>query len=285
MLRPVLFLLIPVTCACVGTSTPEPVRIVDLRTGRDASFESMVSDLLQARAIYLGEEHDREDHHELQAAVLRAVHRRDPSLAVGMEMFQRPTQPALDAYVSGAIDLDEMLRRTEWDERWGFDAEMYAPVLEHARAHHLPLVALNAPRVVTRTIARQGVDGLAEEQRRALAELDLSDARHRAMVEEALGSHGGMAPDMLERFYTAQVVWDETMAETVARTLTAPGAPRRMVILAGRMHVLEGLGIPRRAGRRGARPWRVVLPVSSEDDLAQWRGSPETRPADWLVVF
>jgi uncharacterized iron-regulated protein len=85
---------------------------------------------------------------------------------------------------------------------------------------------------------------------------------------------------MLERFYTAQVVWDETMAEAVAETLTAPGAPRRIVVLAGDMHVREGLGIPDRAARRGATPYRIVLPVAADEDLRA-----EPRAADWLVLF
>lgn len=277
---------IALICACgAEPAAPEPVRIVDLRTGREASFEAMVNDSMGARAVYVGEEHDRPEHHELQAAVVRALHRRDRSLAIGMEMFQRPFQAALDDWVAGRIDEEELLARTEWEERWGFGFEMYRPILEHAREHRIPVVALNAPREVTRAIARGGLEALTVEQRATLPELDLDDARHRALVEEALAGHHGMDETTLERFYTAQVVWDETMAEAVAETLAAPDAPRRMVVLAGGMHVREGRGIPQRAARRGAEPMRIVLPISEDDEVAAWRGPREERPADWLVTF
>lgn len=271
-----LFLLV----ACGRTERPEPVRIVHVETGRQASFDEMLADLATVPLVYVGESHDDEAHHRLQAAIVRELHRRDPSLAIGLEMFQRPYQQALDDYVAGRIDRSEMLERTEWEERWGFDFELYEPVLEHAREHGLRLVALNAPTEVTRTVGREGLGGLDASQREGLAELDLEDARHREMVREALESHGHMAPEMLERFYTAQVIWDETMAESVAEAMAGPDAPRRMVVLAGRMHVQEGRGIPARAARRGARPYRVVLPADHDDPPGR-----EPPPADWLVLF
>ena len=269
-----------VLAGCVGADRPEPTRIVHVDSGREASFDEMIADLASARVVYVGESHDDEDHHALQAAIVRELHRRDPSLAIGLEMFQRPYQAALDDYVAGRIDTEEMLERTEWEERWGFDFEMYEPVLGYAREHGLPLVALNAPKEITRTVGREGLDGLDEAQRAALPELDLGDARHREMVREALEGHGHMSDDMLERFYTAQVIWDETMAESVANVMTAPGAPERMVVLAGGMHVLEGRGIPSRAARRGAEPYRIVLPADADDPPPD-----APRPADWLVLF
>ncbi len=271
--------------ACAGAAEPEPLRIVDLRTGREAGFDRMVTDLAGARVVYVGEEHDRPEHHELQASIVRALHAHDPSLAVGMEMFQRPFQAALDAFVAGRIDEAELLRRTEWEERWGFGFEMYRPILEHARAHGLAVVALNAPKELTRAVARRGLGGLDDEERQALPEIDEGDARHRDMVRAALEGHPGLDDELLGRFVAAQLVWDETMAEAVAETLARDGAPARMVVLAGRMHVLEGRGVPRRAARRGAEPFRIVLPVSADDELAAWRGPEDERPADWLVVF
>jgi uncharacterized iron-regulated protein len=180
-----------------------------------------------------------------------------------MEMFQRPFQPALDAFVAGTIDEDELLRRVEWRERWNMDFALYRPILAFAREHRIPVVALNVRREVTRQIAREGMESLSDELRADLpAEIVTDDAEHRAMVTEALGGHEGMDAARLERFYLAQLVWDEAMGEGVARALGAEGAPRRMVVLAGRMHVQRGLGIPRRAARRGALgAHRVILPL------------------------
>jgi len=149
------------------------------------------------------------------------------------------------------------------------------PIFSSASASRLPLIALNARRELTRAIAREGLEALTPELRAELPELDTSDAEHRAMVTEALGGHEGMDPARLERFYLAQLTWDESMAEGVARTMSAPSPPHRIVVLAGRMHVQAGLGIPRRAARRGITPFVVILPDSqSACDYRVTQGGP-----------
>ena len=55
-----------------------------------------------------------------------------PRLAIGLEMFQRPFQPHLDDYVAGRIGIDELLARTEYFDRWRYDARLYAPIFEFA---------------------------------------------------------------------------------------------------------------------------------------------------------
>ena len=280
MFRLVTVMLLATMAGCGGSTLPMGEAVLDGRTGAEAGFDAMVDDLLEARVIYVGEQHDQESHHAVQAAIATALHARDPSLAIGLEMVQRPFQHALDAYVAGEVDEEEMLRLAEWQERWGFDFAMYRPVFELARAHRLPIVALNAPRELTRAIGRGGLDALTAEQRATLPELDLDDAGHRAMVREALAGHADqMGEERLERLYTAQVTWDETMAETVADRLARPDAPRRMIVLAGDMHVRSGLGIPNRAARRGATPHRVVMTVSEGDEVPL-----DGSVADWVVV-
>jgi uncharacterized iron-regulated protein len=239
-------------------ANPELVR----GTGGAVTFDAMIDDLATARAVYVGEYHGTEADHALEARIFTALYERDPSLALGMEMFERSMQPILDEYVAATIDEAEFLRRVEWTERWGVDFEHYRPLLSFARSHHLAVIALNAPKEITRKVAERGLDGLSEEERASLPELVLDDARHRAMIEGALGGHGPMGAARLERFYAAQVIWDETMAESVARVLAAENAPTRVMVIAGAMHVRSGLGIPSRAARRGVTPFRIVLPVT-----------------------
>lgn len=278
--------LVTLACATPRTAPAPRARIVALPSGEALSFDELVTRLLEARVVYVGEQHDREADHAAQRAIVEALHARDPSIALGLEMVQRPEQPTLDAFVSGAIDEAELLERLRWTERWGFDFALYRPMFALARAHRLPIIALNAPSELTRAVARGGLEALDDEQRARLPELDLTSAAHRAMVEEALRGHPGMTDDMLERFYAAQVVWDETMAEQVAAFLHR--ADWRLVVLAGAMHVQAGLGIPRRAARRGAGPQAIVLPIlESELDaaLGPEAGRAQEPIADFLWVI
>jgi uncharacterized iron-regulated protein len=256
---------------------PEPQLLAG--DGDRTSFDAMIADLATVRAIYVGEYHGTEADHALEARIFEALHARDPSIALGMEMFDREKQPILDEYVAASIDEAEFLRRVAWSESWGIDFEHYRPLLAFARQNRIAVIALNAPKAITRTVAERGLEGLTEEQRAALPELVLDDARHRAMIEGALAGHGPMGAARLERFYAAQVIWDETMAESVARTLAAEGAPSRIVVVAGAMHVRSGLGIPSRAARRGVSEFRIVLPVTRAP-----RGRQEEGLADYLWV-
>jgi uncharacterized iron-regulated protein len=241
-------------------------RIEDLEEGQEVSFAQMVADLSTTRVVYVGEEHDDPLHHAAQLQILEALHDREPSLALGLEMVQRPFQPALDAWVAGEGDEAALVEGVEWEERWGFDFALYRPLFEACRERGIPMVALNAEKELTRAVARNGLDALDDEERARLPELDLAVSAHREMIHEALSDHPHMTPGFFERMYAAQVVWDETMAERVAGVLEASDGPARMVVIAGSFHVRQGLGIPDRAARRGATPYRIVLPVSPDDE-------------------
>jgi membrane-associated protease RseP (regulator of RpoE activity) len=66
-------------------------------------------------------------------------------------------------------------------------------------------------------------------------------------------------------FLRIQTLWDETMADTAARALTAgPDAPSRLVVMAGANHVRYGFGIPRRLFRRVPLPYVVLTPYPVE---------------------
>lgn len=272
----------PAAPARVPPTAPMDVARIVSADGRAVSFDAMIDALLDARVVYVGEQHDRAADHRAQAAILEALHARDGSIAIGLEMVQHPYQDALDAYVAGTIEEAEMLAGVEWESRWRVDFAHYRPLVAHARAHGLPLVALNAPAELTRAIAQSGLTGLDDAQRALLPELDLGDAVHRAMVEEALRQHPGLDDERLERYYAAQVVWDETMADRVARTLLREDAPARMLVLAGAMHVRPP-AIPARAARRGARPFAVVVPVPEAELDDARRADPPLGDFLWVI--
>lgn len=260
-------------------------QILDLSTGQAVTFETMLASLAEARVVYVGERHDNATDHAAQYAVLDGLIARGEPLALGLEMFQRPYQAPLDAWFRDELDEEEMLKRTEYEDRWGFNFDFYRPILDAAKAAGARVIALNAPKEVTRAIAHGGLQALAPPQLGDLPELQLDNKAHRRMVEAELNQSHVMERESLDRYYAAQVVWDETMGQEVAKTMNAAKAPRRMVVLAGRLHVQGGLGIPERAARRGARPWKSVIPVSPGDPLLSWRGAATDRPADYLWVI
>lgn len=262
--------------------------IVDGRTGQRGGFDRMIEDLAGADVVFIGEDHHNPHHHEAQRRIAEALLARKPRLALGMEMLQTDAQATADRWVSGEIDLDAFLRETDWRRTWAFPIELYRPILELAREKKMPVVALNTPSATVKRVREVGVDGLAPEERAALPEMDLTSADYQALFREAFGKFHEMPEDRFQRFFSIQVLWDETMAESVARAMRddAAGSRRPMVVLAGYMHLTRRLGIPSRVERRlPAVKSRVVLAVPVEEDTPdEIRSAVSRRDADWLWI-
>ncbi|HEY8946465.1 MAG TPA: ChaN family lipoprotein, partial [Polyangiaceae bacterium] len=123
--------------------------------------------------------------------------------------------------------------------------------------------ALNAERHVTRQVARSGIEELEPRKALALPSLDLQDREHREDFERRMQGHPGLSPENLERYYQAQVIWDEAMAERSAEWIGRHAPVRRLMIVAGQAHC-QRPAIPARMERRGVRRVSTVL-LASED--------------------
>jgi uncharacterized iron-regulated protein len=241
--------------------------------------------LASSRVICFGEQHDSPEHHYAQKRALEELATRSAALGrplgVGFEMFQKPYQAALTGFVAGALPEDQFLLDSEYAERWGFDFALYRPLLQTAREFSLQAVALNAPKELTRKIGRGGLAALDSSEAKQLPQLDLENADHKAYFEAAMGDHpmpsGG---PKLEDMYAAQVVWDETMAETAASWLSKSGDTSTLIVFAGAGHCHRA-AIPARISRRLKLPVLSVSPVlrSRLDDFE------EKHRYDWLLVL
>lgn len=243
---------------------PGIYRVTD---GARLAPDTLYDALADHRFIIVGERHDDPAHHRAQRQIYAAVTARaDGPVALGMEMFQRPFQAALDDYAAGRIDEATMLERTEYASRWGFDPDFYRDAWRLAAQRNAPIVALNAPRELSRRVAQVGLAGLeADERAQVPDELDHGLAGHRQMVRRAFEAHGmPMDQKTFERFYSAQVLWDETMAATAVERLEAAEELAGIVIFAGTAHADRRWGIAPRIARRTGRPDQVVtvLPLT-----------------------
>ncbi len=222
-----------------------------------SSFDSLISQLKDKRVIFVGEKHDEYSHHLTQKRIIEMLTESGVPIAVGMEMFQRPFQRFLDSFVTGEIDEDEMLRKTEYFKRWGYDYHLYSPIIRYCRDKKIPIVALNLRSEISKKVARQGVDALTEDEKKQLpASIDWTKDEYRQVLRDIYFQHGNSMTNF-DHFYQAQVLWDETMAESIS-TYIKENPERHMVVIAGSGHILYRLGIPSRAERRGVVPQAVV---------------------------
>lgn len=193
-----------------------------------------------ASVVYLPERHDSDADHRFQLRALRELAGSERPLAVGMEMFDVTQQPDLDAWFRREIPTRELFRRTGFDQGWARYSGWYRRILDWCRDHRIAVIALNAPRRVTRAVA-QGAT-VPEPDRRFLPvgiRRPPGGFEAFAKIFPAHGAHGGD----LGNFYEAQLTWDMTMARRVAGFLEEnPGW--RLAVLAGNGHVETGYGIP-----------------------------------------
>ncbi len=287
-----------------------PYTVLDARTGHQIDTNAFWDKLATERVVCVGEEHKNPHHHWVELETVRRLAKKWPAFALGMEMFQRPFQGVLDDFAAHKIDQVALLSRSGWEDRWGYDYAFYGPTIAAAVAAHGALVALNASQELTKKVVHHGLEALTTEERAQLpAELKLDDARHRAWFaalmadmgegdphnphggEPAAPAQGSSTPKVApaaegmpsaERIYTVQVIWDETMADSAVRWLSA-NKDGRIVIMAGSGHCHDS-AIVARIKRRGVK--EVVSMRSVIDDGQGGVADEVAKPmTDFLIVL
>jgi uncharacterized iron-regulated protein len=256
------------------------VRVNGVKTRDTLDLDAVVRDIKDKRVIYIGESHTAYADHVMQLEIIRRLCELKGRLIIGMEMFQRPFQKYLDQYIAGQITEKEFLKKTEYFTRWGYDYNQYRDILSFARAHAITVIALNLSREITEKVAEKGMDSLSAKKRTELpADMNLNNQDYREYLLGVYMQHEDKKG--FENFYISQILWDETMAHSVAEALRKyPEA--QMVVLAGSGHLQHSWGIPARVQRLTHDTSALILNDSGqgvERGLADFILFPETVPA------
>jgi uncharacterized iron-regulated protein len=206
------------------------------------SFEAMIDDLQKQNIILIGEQHTRMDHHLTQLSILQALHKRNPDIALGVEWFQQDFQQVLDDYVAGRINENDMLRQSQYYDRWKYDYRLYKPILDYVREHQMPLLALNAPVDITKKVGQKGLQGLNAKERKQLpATINPPSPIYQKQLTAIFKEHY-LPEDRIKHFITVQRIWDETMAANSLKFLQA-NPNTQLIIMAGSGHIAHDDGI------------------------------------------
>lgn len=234
-------------------------QIVDLRAGKAVTFDELIEHISSVDLIFLGEVHDNPEHHLVQIQVLQALSASCSRVDLAMEVFQKPLQDSIDGYVQGEMSEDEFLDAIDWKTSWGYAYHFYRPLLLWARENANRILAVNAPVEIVRKVAREGLEGLAPEERESIAaEIDLDQSAHRRYLRRAYEQHRHDELDSFDSFYEAQCVWEETMADNISAYMK--DGKNKLVVIAGNGHLVNKYGVPDRTLRRLPRSMTTILP-------------------------
>lgn len=259
-MRPNAFLIATVAAAlllaCKTPTKPDEVRMYDLGQGRVLSQSQTLEKLESARIVLVGEHHTNAAHHAAQLKVIQLLHNAGREVAVGLEMFRKESQQALDQWTAGRIG--EAQFESIYLDNWNFGWELYGPIFKYARDRQIPMVGLNVPRKITLQVAYHGFDSLSDEQRGVLEGITCNvSAEYREYIRYAYGAHGHGKMDF-SSFCEAQLVWDAAMAVHAVDYLKQH-PDRVLVLLAGSGHARKP-GIPTQLKQRADWLCAVVLP-------------------------
>jgi len=250
------FSLFSLMCCFVAASDGLAYQLLDLAAGEKKTLEESVEKLKTNKLVLVGELHTNEKHHQMQLAVIRALHDGGAGVAIGLEMFRQDSQEDLDRWVAKDMAHDEFHRR--YYDNWNYPWPAYSEIFEFARENNIPMVGLNVARQITRQVARKGFDSLTEEQRGKLRDVYcIVDDAYMAFIRSAFGDHAHGNLNFVH-FCEAQLVWDNVMAIHALDYLNE-NPDRVMVILTGIGHALKP-GIPAQIKRRSDLPHIIILP-------------------------
>ena len=228
--------------------------ILHLPTGLKVSFDQMQDAISSSRVIYIGETHDNVEAHRVQLEIIKDLIRRFPGkVSVGMEMFRRSTQPNLDLWNQKELSLSKFKKLFRKD--WGHGYALYQFIFNLMQKHHIPLIGLKSGSKIEDQFRKD--ESLNKNN---FPEIDFDDLYHHRFSMSVFGGHQAM-----EKPYRMLLLWEETMAQTVAEFLKNPkNTSSKLVVLAGGFHVQYGFGIPKRAFRRIPHAYSIILPTVTQ---------------------
>ncbi|RMA97963.1 ChaN family lipoprotein [Hydrogenothermus marinus] len=231
--------------------------VVDIQKGA-YNFQNLLKNIKNKRLIYIGENHTEFEDHIIQLEIIKNIYKKYKRIVIGMEMIQKPFQQVVDNYIDGKISEKQFLSKIEYYKRWGYDYRLYKPIFDFARKNKIKIIALNLPVEITEKVRKCGLGCLSEKYKKYIPKnLDFSNKEYREFLKIIYSMHSKNKGNFIY-FYENQILWDETMAETIASFIKQK-PDYKLIILAGNGHLRYRYGIPDRVKRRTELNGVVIL--------------------------
>ncbi|MDX1347986.1 MAG: ChaN family lipoprotein [Thiomicrorhabdus chilensis] len=260
--------------------------VLDSQSQTPISLEELAKRLKDRDVVFIGEFHGNHASHLLQAQLQALLYKQRPLQILSMEQFERHQQTLLFRYLDDEIGEAYLLNEAP---AWDNYTASYRPMVEFAKQHFLPVVAANAPTDIVRCIGRQGQDyvgKLTEDERNWIAQTPFADIpgyleKYQSWIQEA--RH--LTDDQAQKSYQAQIVRDNTMAESILRALR--DHPKHQVIhLNGAFHSAAHLGTVAALQRMAPNlKLSVISPIHTDTPHQPYPTSEDFEEGDFIYLL
>jgi uncharacterized iron-regulated protein len=192
-------------------------KIFDTRKQKMVSVDDIINNMENADVLFFGEEHNDSTCHALESELLNKMAAKYAGkTALSMEMFETDCQNVLNEYLEGLI----REKNFTTEARAWHNYKDYRPMIEFAKAQHIPVLAANAPARYVNMVNRMGMAGLDKLDKYGKKWLpplpiDTATGAYYQNFLQIMGAHSGVMNGM--QMYQAQNLWDATMGWSISR--------------------------------------------------------------------
>jgi uncharacterized iron-regulated protein len=255
--------------------------------GNNVTLERILDSIEKSDVVFLGEQHDDAIAHRLQMQIFSAgfeKYKNSRKAALSLEMFERDVQTVVDEYLQNLITETHFISSSR---AWGNYKTDYRPLVEFAKLNNLEVIAANAPRRYVNMVSRLGrnsLEKLSPEAKKWIAPLPFGDASPE--YAKKFNALMGAMPDAANRhspMLDAQVLWDATMAYSIAESLKKE-KNKLIFHLNGSFHTENRLGTVEHLLKYRPQTKALVITMRYEDDFRNFDKSKHTDLGDFVIL-
>jgi uncharacterized iron-regulated protein len=243
--------------------------------------DEIVNDMNKADVLFFGEEHNDSTGHYLEQVIFKKlIEKYQGKIALSMEMFETDCQIPLNEYLAGFIREKNFIT----EARAWHNYKDYRPMIELAKANHIPVTAANAPARYTNMVNRLGLNSLQQlDAGKAFLPplpIDTATGKYYDKFIEVMGGHAAMGS---MKMYQAQNLWDATMGWSVAQLFKSHQGFKIMHINGG-FHSEEKLGTAAQLKKYAPKVRILNIAAYSDDSFDNPDWSKFTAKGDYIIL-
>ena len=231
-------------------------------TVQTTSLDDPLNQVSPGSIVLVSEFHNHGPHHANQIEVINKLKQKGFTVSVGLEFFNYTDQKKIEDFLAGKMSESDFLKAIKWGKD---NFANWRTQVRSTLGTNGSTLGLNAPRTLSRAISRNGLDSLTPEQQAILPpNFRIGSKNYRERFENIMGGGHSLPKDAMDRYFTSQSLWDDTMA-WIAREYIVQNPTHVLVICVGDFHAAFGGGLPDRLKARGQRDITVLSQINTRN--------------------